>query len=120
MTRFPEKLGGLPDDVKASLIREAMVLAIKEQQNTIISREADMLYQFDTAFEAIGSLRNYDKASIEQTIAEEKQAINFFKEVYENAESQYFKIKEEKFAKGVDQFLKTKQKPKVVNKKENV
>ncbi len=116
--RFPEELGGLPTDIKASLMREAITFGIKEKQETIIRCETELKYKFDTAFTGIGSVRTYNKESLEVTIAEAYQAIAFYKEVYKNAETLYFKIKEERFSKGVDEFLKTKQKPKVVNPKE--
>lgn len=85
--RFPEELGGLPDDIKMRLIQTAMCLAIEERQEAIIKNEQEMLYDLDTVYPDVTVLKDLDRASNEEVISEARQAIAYYKEVYNNADS---------------------------------
>ena len=101
--RFPEELGGLPDDVKMRLIQDAMCLAVKESQETIIKKEQEMLYDLDTVYPEVTVLKDLDKASNEEVISEARQAIAYYKEVYNNADSFIRK----RFQENMNEFIKS-------------
>ena len=80
-SRFPK---GLPDQIKVSLIREAMVLAIKDQQKRIVEAENELAHQFDNAT-TFGKLLEFSEIRERENIGEAYQIIRFYKDIYENA-----------------------------------
>ena len=101
--RFPEELGGLPDDIKMRLIQTAMCLAIEERQEAIIKNEQEMLYDLDTVYPDVTVLKDLDRASNEEVISEARQAIAYYKEVYNNADSFIRK----RFQENMNEFIKS-------------
>ena len=113
MTRFPD---GFPEDIKASLIREAMTIAIKEQQKRILRNEDELRHRFDRTTD-FGRMFPFDKKSCEESKAEAFQAIEFFREIYDNAEKHFRNIQDERIGEYAKSLGLKAKKPKVVNPK---
>ena len=101
--RFPEELGGLPDDIKMRLIQDALCLAVKKSQEDIINKEQEMLYDLDTVYPEVTVLKDLDKERNEEVISEARQAIAYYKEVYNNADSFIRK----RFQENMNEFIKS-------------
>ena len=65
--RFPD---GFPEDIKASLIREAMTIAIKEQQKRILRNEDELHHRFDRTTD-FGAVLPFDEKKCKESTSED-------------------------------------------------